>query len=87
LSLVSEPEQCQSNYWLQALLLEDEQANHRDSILKATNEAGLMTRPVWILLNELKPFSSCPYMDLSCAQSLAQRLINIPSSSGLASLA
>ncbi len=87
LNLVSEPEQCQSNYWLQALLLEDEQANHRDGILKATNEAGLMTRPVWILLNELKPFSSCPYMDLSCAQSLAQRLINIPSSSGLASLA
>lgn len=85
LTLVAEPEQCQSNYWLQTLLLEIEQANQRDSILKATNEAGLMTRPAWILMHELKPFSSCPHMDLSCAQSLVQRLINIPSSSVLVS--
>jgi aminotransferase in exopolysaccharide biosynthesis len=86
LKLVFEPEQCKSNYWLQALLLEVEQENQRDSILKATNEAGLMTRPAWILMHELKPFSSCPHMDLSCAQSLVQRLINIPSSPVLVSL-
>lgn len=86
LKLVAEPEQCQSNYWLQTLLLQIEQANQRDSILKATNEAGLMTRPAWILMHELKPFSSCPHMDLSCAQSLVQRLINIPSSPVLVSL-
>lgn len=82
--LMAEPEQCQSNYWLQTLLLEGEQANQRDPILKATNDAGFMTRPAWILMHELAPFRDCPHMDLAGAQSLSQCLINIPSSSGLA---
>lgn len=82
--LVKEPEQCRSNYWLQALLLDVEQSDQRDLILKATNDAGLMTRPVWILMHELTPFKDCQRMDLSAAHSLAQRLINIPSSAGLA---
>lgn len=85
LKLVAEPNQCQSNYWLQTLLLEAEQANQRDVILKTTNDAGFMTRPAWILMHELKSFNDCPHMDLTCAQSLAQRLINIPSSSSLVS--
>lgn len=82
--LMAEPEGCQSNYWLQALLLDDAQTNQRDLILKATNDAGLMTRPVWILMHELMPFKNSPRMDLSVAQSLAGRLINIPSSANLA---
>ncbi|MCE5181752.1 MAG: LegC family aminotransferase [Anaerolineaceae bacterium] len=81
--LMAEPEQCQSNYWLQTLLLDAEQANQRDSILKVTNDAGFMTRPAWILMHELTPFKDCPRMDLAGAQSLSQRLINIPSSSSL----
>ncbi len=81
--LVTEPEHCQSNYWLQTLLLDAAQTDQRDVVLKATNAAGLMTRPAWTLLHELTPFEDCPRMDLSCAQSLSQRLINIPSSSGL----
>jgi perosamine synthetase len=81
--LMAEPEQCQSNYWLQTLLLDAEQADQRDPILKATNDAGFMTRPAWILMYELTPFKGCPRMDLAGAQSLSQRLINIPSSSGL----
>ena len=85
--LMAEPEQCQSNYWLQTLLLDAEQANQRDSILQATNDAGFMTRPAWILMHELTPFKDCPRMDLAGAQSLSQRLINIPSSSGLLTVA
>jgi aminotransferase in exopolysaccharide biosynthesis len=81
--VVMEPEHCSSNYWLQALLLDSTHANQRDLILKTTNETGFMTRPVWILMNELTPFKHCPSMDLSGAQSLSRRLINIPSSSGL----
>lgn len=81
--LIAEPEQCQSNYWLQTLLLDAEQVNQRDSVLQATNDAGFMTRPAWILIHELTPFKDCPHMDLAGVQSLSQRLINIPSSSGL----
>jgi len=34
-------------------------------------------------MHELAPFKDCPRMDLAMARSLTQRLINIPSSSGL----
>jgi perosamine synthetase len=79
--LMAEPEQCRSNYWLQTLLLDAGQANQRDSILQVTNDAGFMTRPAWVLMHELAAFKDSPRMELTCAQSLVQRLINIPSSS------
>jgi perosamine synthetase len=81
--LMAEPDQSQSNYWLQTLLLDVDHADQRDAVLKATNDAGFMTRPAWILMHELTPFKDCPRMDLAMARSLTQRLINIPSSSGL----
>ena len=81
--LMAEPDQSQSNYWLQTLLLDADHADQRDAVLKATNDAGFMTRPAWILMHELTPFKDCPRMDLAMARSLTQRLINIPSSSGL----
>jgi aminotransferase in exopolysaccharide biosynthesis len=81
--LMIEPAQCQSNYWLQTLLLDSGNAGQRDAILKAANDAGFMSRPAWTLISELGPFKTCPRMDLTMAQSLVQRLINIPSSSGL----
>jgi aminotransferase in exopolysaccharide biosynthesis len=83
--LMSELAQCQSNYWLQTLLLNPSNSDQRDAILKVTNDAGLMTRPVWTLMHELAPFKDCPRMDLTEAQSLSRRLINIPSSPGLVS--
>ena len=82
--LVHEPADCQSNYWLQALLLDEDDAGARDAILSATNGAGVMTRPAWTLLHQLPMFVLCPRMDLHVAQSLASRLINIPSSPFLA---
>ena len=81
--LMAEPAQCQSNYWLQTLVLDQEKADQRDALLKATNESGIMTRPAWVIMNELVPFREFPCMDLAGAQSLVQRLINIPSSSSL----
>jgi aminotransferase in exopolysaccharide biosynthesis len=81
--LMTEPVQCKSNYWLQTLLLDADHADQRDQVLEATNAAAYMTRPTWILMHELAPFKDCPRMDLAQSQSLSQRLINIPSSSGL----
>ena len=80
IKLVSEPVRCTSNYWLQTLLLDDESAELREDVLKLTNESGQMTRPAWTLMHELAPFRNCPRMNLEIAESLARRLINIPSS-------
>lgn len=78
--LMSEPDGCRSNYWLQTLLLDESAAGQRDAILAATNDAGLMTRPSWTLMHRLTPYRACPRMNLPVAESLEQRLINLPSS-------
>jgi len=76
----TEPANSQSNYWLNTLLLDEECAGQRDLLLKATNDLGIMTRPAWTLMHKLPMFAGCPKMDLSVAESLERRLINIPSS-------
>ncbi|TGU70604.1 LegC family aminotransferase [Geomonas terrae] len=78
--VVAEPPGCQSNYWLNALLLDAEFSDQRDAVLQVSNDAGIMTRPAWTLMHRLPMFKECPRMDLSVAESLERRLINIPSS-------
>lgn len=85
--VMGEPQHCESNYWLQTLILDSEYCDQRDAILRATNQSGLMTRPAWVLLSELEPYAGCPSMDLGGARSLARRLINLPSSSNLVAAA
>lgn len=82
--LVAEPAGGQSNYWLQTLLLDDAVAGQRDALLAATHAAGFMTRPAWTLLHRLAPYRDCPRAPLPVAESLARRIINLPSSAGLA---
>lgn len=81
--LVSESIGCQSNFWLQALLLDESLANQRDAVLTATNAAGIMTRPVWTLMHRLSMYKNAQRAPLQVAELLERRLINIPSSSGL----
>lgn len=85
--LMAEPAGCRSNYWLQALLLDESLADQKDAVLAATNDAGLMTRPVWALMHRMQMFSNSPTAPLPVAESIERRLINIPSSSGLLPLA
>lgn len=81
--LVAEPAGCRSNYWLQTLLLDESLSDQRDAVLTTTNDAGLMTRPVWALMHRMPMYSNAPKAPLPVAESLERRLINIPSSAGL----
>jgi len=85
--IIAEPAGCISNYWLQTLLLDTAHADQRDAVLAATNDAGLMTRPTWALMNRLPMYANAPRAPLPVAELLEQRVINIPSSSGLGSVA
>jgi perosamine synthetase len=78
-----EPENCSSNYWLQTIVLDSDNAIQHDALLAALNAAGYMSRPAWTLMHRLEPYSACPSMALPVAESLAGRLVNIPSSSML----
>lgn len=67
-----------SNYWLNAVFCENQQA--RDSLLRITNEAGVMTRPSWKLMVDLHMYSDCERDDLTNSKDIERRLVNLPSS-------
>lgn len=79
----TQPYFAKSNYWLNVILLDENISDKRDEVLEKTNATGIMTRPAWTLMNKLGIFKDCPAMNLDCAENIARRLINIPSSAFL----
>lgn len=77
-TFVQEPTDAHSNYWLNTLRFENRE--QRDQFLEATNSQGVMTRPVWKLMNRLEMYSGAISGDLSVAETLENCLVNIPSS-------
>jgi perosamine synthetase len=75
---VEEPENCQSNYWLNAVFLKNKE--ERDDFLLYLNDNGIMTRPIWQLINTLEMYKDCQKTDLTNAEYIADRLVNVPSS-------
>jgi perosamine synthetase len=74
----------ESNHWLVALLLDHGNEALLEPILTATNDAGLMTRPAWTPMHRLPMYSANPRAMLPVTESLAQRIVNFPSSPFLA---
>lgn len=78
ISFLTEPEDSRSNYWLNTLIFSN--SGERDGFLEYTNSNGVMTRPIWKLMNKLSMYSQCMHADLKNAEYLEQRVVNIPSS-------
>lgn len=74
----TEPENCFSNYWLNVVILKDKDAQLE--FLQQTNDNGVMTRPIWELMNRLPMFESCETDGLKNTVWFADRVVNIPSS-------
>lgn len=72
-----EPEDCFSNYWLNVVILKDKAAQL--DFLEYTNDHGVMTRPVWELMNRLEMFKDCENDGLKNTVWFADRVVNIPS--------
>lgn len=75
--LFKEPTNCNSNYWLQTIILDKEY--DRDEILAFMNDNGIMSRPIWQPMHFLQMFEKCPRMDLSQTEKCNSRVVNIPS--------
>jgi aminotransferase in exopolysaccharide biosynthesis len=75
---IVEPEHCHSNYWLNGVICESPE--QRDALLKATNDAGVMTRPIWALMTRLPAHANALCGPLDNAQWLEARVVNLPSS-------
>lgn len=74
----TEPEDTFSNYWLQAVILKDKAT--QQEFLQQTNDNGVMTRPIWELMNRLPMFEHCENDGLENTIWFADRVVNIPSS-------
>ena len=77
-TFVIEPENCRSNYWLNAIICADK--THRDNVLEGTNKGQVMTRPIWTLMTKLPMYKNALQDHLSNSKWLEERVVNIPSS-------
>lgn len=80
--MVKEPPDCRSNYWLHSIVLSERVSALRDQMLETSNRSGLMTRPLWDLLPEQAPYRHIANAgSYSCAKSIVESVISIPSHS------
>ncbi len=75
---VVEPPNARSNYWLNAIFLENK--TERDDFVQYANTNGVQVRPAWTLMNHLPMYGSCQCGPLDIANWLADRAVNLPSS-------
>lgn len=75
---IGEPTDSRSNFWLNAVMLNSQE--EKLQFLEETNDAGVMTRPVWGLLHQLPHLLHCGHDSLENSIFIEQRLVNIPSS-------
>ncbi|MCL1938038.1 MAG: LegC family aminotransferase [Candidatus Azobacteroides sp.] len=76
-----EPENCRSNFWLNAILLKNKET--RNDFLQCSNDNHVMTRPIWSLMNRLPMFAKCQTDDLTNTIWFEERVVNLPSSARL----
>jgi len=81
-TFVTEPPQTTSNYWLNTIILD--RAEYRNDLLRRGHDQGLGLRPAWTPLHRLPMYQACPRADLTRTEDLAARIVNLPSSPGLA---
>lgn len=78
LRFITEPAQCRSNYWLNAVVCENTAS--RDTLLEVSNKAGIMTRPIWEPMHNLPMFKNALKGSLVNTEWLSARVVNLPSS-------
>ena len=66
------------NNWLNAIILNSKQ--ERNEFLSFTNKNGVLTRPIWRLLSDLKMFRNFQTDGLKNSKWIEARLVNLPSS-------
>lgn len=75
---IREPENARSNYWLNAIILQDRA--EREEFLEYANSNGVQCRPIWTLMHKMPPYEKYERTELPNSQWLEDRVVNIPSS-------
>ncbi|OGV13393.1 MAG: aminotransferase DegT [Stygiobacter sp. RIFOXYC12_FULL_38_8] len=66
-----------ANFWLNTILLNNLEG--RNNFMQSTNDNGVMTRPIWRLMNKLEMYKNCKTGNLDNSEWFEERVINIPS--------
>jgi aminotransferase in exopolysaccharide biosynthesis len=78
IKFIKEIEQGKANYWLNTVIFPD--TEQQESFLAFSNNAKVMTRPIWKLMNKLPMYKACQTGNLDTAIWLEARVVNLPSS-------
>ena len=74
IKFITEPKNAKSNYWLNAIMIDN-----KKEFLKYSNKNGVMTRPIWRLINKLDMYKNYQTDLLKNANYLEKVVVNIPS--------
>ena len=73
-----------ANYWFYSLKIDKEKYGiGRDELLQKLVDAGIQTRPIWGLIHQQKPYSTCQSYEIEKALYYYDRILNLPCSSNL----
>ena len=83
LRILPSPSGTESNFWLVTLVADQATSGWLDGMLNSLHQVGLHCRPSWQPLHLLPMYENHPRSDLQHTESMAQRIINLPSSVSL----
>lgn len=69
---------CSTNYWLYSYM-----TDRREELMAHLTECGIQSRPIWYLIHEAPFYKNCLAYKIERATYYWERVLNIPSSSGL----
>ena len=72
-----------TNAWLNTVMLDAPPAAGLAPLMDRLHDAGILARPIWIPMHQLPMYTACPRGPLPVTESLAQRLISLPSTATL----
>ena len=81
--LVAERDGTRSNFWLNTVVLQDLPASQLTTFIESAQSKGIPTRAAWKLISDLDMYDRSPRAPLTCASSIAPRILNLPSSPSL----
>lgn len=84
LEILSFLEGIRANHWFYSLKIDKEKYGiGRDELLEKLVDAGIQTRPIWGLIHQQKPYSTCQSYEIEKALYYYDRILNLPCSSNL----
>jgi perosamine synthetase len=83
ISFLEEESGCRSNYWLNAIRLNEPSLAVRDQLLQLLNDGKIQSRPLWKLMHTLPMHAGSPCASIRHALTHEAAVINIPSSAFL----